>query len=56
MVRTLFTLIDTGGLELKSNDAMFSHIETQARAAIDVADVILFSPTRKQVSFRPITT
>ncbi len=37
-----FTLIDTGGLELKSNDAMFSHIETQARAAIDVADVILF--------------
>lgn len=37
-----FTLIDTGGLELNSDDAMFSHIEAQARAAMDVADVIVF--------------
>ncbi len=37
-----FTLIDTGGIELKSDDTMFRHIRTQAQAAIDIADVILF--------------
>lgn len=37
-----FTLIDTGGLETKSDDAMFAHIREQAEAAIDLADVILF--------------
>lgn len=37
-----FTLIDTGGLELKSDDVMYRHIESQAQAAIDIADVILF--------------
>ncbi|MDR2202060.1 MAG: ribosome biogenesis GTPase Der [Clostridiales bacterium] len=37
-----FTLIDTGGIELKSADEMFGHILRQARIAIDTADVILF--------------
>lgn len=37
-----FTLIDTGGIELKSQDTMFRHIREQAEVAIDVADVILF--------------
>ncbi|MBO5224025.1 MAG: ribosome biogenesis GTPase Der [Clostridia bacterium] len=37
-----FTLIDTGGIELKSQDTMFKHIREQAEVAIDVADVILF--------------
>lgn len=37
-----FTLIDTGGLELKSDDAMYAHIRAQAEAAMDIADVILF--------------
>lgn len=37
-----FTLIDTGGIELKSDDSMFKHIRLQAEAAIELADVILF--------------
>ena len=37
-----FTLVDTGGIELKSEDAMWSHIRRQAELAIDIADVILF--------------
>lgn len=37
-----FTLIDTGGIEIKSDDAMFRHIRAQAQAAIDIADVIVF--------------
>lgn len=37
-----FTLIDTGGLELKSTDEMWRHIKTQAELAIDMADVIIF--------------
>lgn len=37
-----FTLIDTGGIELKSDDTMFLHIRKQAEAAIDIADVIVF--------------
>ncbi|MBO7377715.1 MAG: 50S ribosome-binding GTPase, partial [Clostridia bacterium] len=37
-----FTLVDTGGLELKSDDEMWSHIKKQADVAIETADVILF--------------
>ena len=37
-----FTLIDTGGLELKSDDKMFVHIRKQAMAAMELADVIVF--------------
>ncbi len=37
-----FTLIDTGGIELKSDDTMFRHIREQAETAIELADVILF--------------
>ncbi|MDR0426014.1 MAG: ribosome biogenesis GTPase Der [Clostridiales bacterium] len=37
-----FTLVDTGGLELNSEDAMYRHILSQARAAMESADVILF--------------
>lgn len=37
-----FTLIDTGGIQLKSDDSMFMHIKQQAEIAVDLADVILF--------------
>ena len=37
-----FTLIDTGGIELKSEDEMWKQIAIQAHLAIDTADVILF--------------
>lgn len=37
-----FTLIDTGGIELKSEDTMWKQIALQASLAIDTADVILF--------------
>ena len=37
-----FVLVDTGGLELRSEDVMFRHIRTQAEAAVDMADLILF--------------
>ncbi len=37
-----FTLIDTGGIELKSEDVMWKHIRAQAELAMDIADVILF--------------
>ncbi len=37
-----FTLIDTGGIELKSQDEMWIHIKKQAEIAIDMADVIVF--------------
>ena len=36
-----FTLVDTGGIELKSDDEMWRHIKKQAEIAIDTADVIL---------------
>ena len=42
-----FTLIDTGGLELKSEDEMWRHILRQAEAAIDTADVIVFMTDAK---------
>ncbi len=37
-----FTLIDTGGLELFSEDVLYSHMREQALAAADLADVIIF--------------
>lgn len=37
-----FTLIDTGGLELKSDDTMWSHIRTQVEIAVDTANAILY--------------
>lgn len=36
-----FTLIDTGGLEIKSEDKMWLHIRMQADMAVDLADVIV---------------
>lgn len=36
-----FTLVDTGGLELKSTDVMWLHIQKQAEIAIETADVII---------------
>ena len=37
-----FTLIDTGGIEIKSDDKILTEIKTQANIAIDEADVIVF--------------
>ena len=37
-----FTMVDTGGIELKSEDVMWKEIVKQAEVAIDTADVILF--------------
>ena len=37
-----FTLIDTGGIEPKSNDIILSQMREQANLAIEMADVILF--------------
>ncbi len=36
-----FTMVDTGGLELKSTDEMWRHIQKQAEIAIETADVII---------------
>lgn len=38
----VFTLIDTGGLELKSDDEMWSHIRAQVEIAVDSANAILY--------------
>ena len=35
-----FTMVDTGGIELKSEDVMWKEIAKQAEVAIDTADVI----------------
>ena len=37
-----FTLIDTGGLEIKSQDKMWKHIRAQAQMAVEIADSIIF--------------
>ena len=42
-----FTLVDTGGIELKSQDEMWRHIKKQAEIAIDTADVIIFMTSVK---------
>ncbi|MCR5797534.1 MAG: ribosome biogenesis GTPase Der [Eubacterium sp.] len=36
------SLIDTGGIDMDTKDAMLSHMREQANIAIDTADVILF--------------
>ena len=36
-----FTIVDTGGIELKSTDEMWRHIQKQAEIAIETADVII---------------
>ncbi len=43
-----FTLVDTGGIEIKSNDKMWQHIKKQAEIAVDLADVIVFFVDGKQ--------
>ncbi len=37
-----FTLIDTGGIELKSDDVLYTEMLKQAEIAVETADVILF--------------
>ena len=37
-----FLLIDTGGIEPKSDDVILSQMRTQAQLAIETADVIIF--------------
>lgn len=37
-----FALIDTGGIEPRSNDIILSQMRQQAQIAMDMADVILF--------------
>ncbi|MGN0805076.1 MAG: GTPase, partial [Candidatus Coproplasma sp.] len=37
-----FSLVDTGGIELKSDDIMWRQIKKQAEVAIETAQVILF--------------
>ncbi|NLL56164.1 MAG: ribosome biogenesis GTPase Der [Clostridiales bacterium] len=37
-----FTMVDTGGIEINSQDQMWMHIKKQAELAVDLADVILF--------------
>lgn len=43
-----FTMVDTGGIELKSEDVMWKEIAKQAEVAIDTADVILFFTDGKE--------
>ena len=43
-----FTLIDTGGIEPKSEDVMFKQMHAQAELAMETADVILFFVDAKQ--------
>ncbi len=37
-----FTMVDTGGMQWKSDDVLMEHIRLQAEIAVDLADVILF--------------
>ena len=43
-----FTLIDTGGIELESEDVILSQMREQANLAIEMADVIIFLTDIKQ--------
>ena len=43
-----FTMVDTGGIELKSEDVMWREIAKQAEVAIETADVILFFTDGKE--------
>lgn len=38
-----FKLIDTGGIELNSNDSILNHIKMQVDIAIDMSDVVIFA-------------
>ncbi|MDD6204508.1 MAG: ribosome biogenesis GTPase Der [Firmicutes bacterium] len=38
----VFTVVDTGGIELRSEDVFFKEMRRQAEVAVDTADVILF--------------
>lgn len=37
-----FTMVDTGGIELRSEDTMWKEIKKQAEVAVDTAQIILF--------------
>ena len=50
-----FTIIDTGGIEEKSEDIIATQMRTQAELAIDVADVIVFL-TDVQTGVTPVDT
>ncbi|MGN1234412.1 MAG: ribosome biogenesis GTPase Der [Christensenellaceae bacterium] len=43
-----FTMVDTGGIEIKSDDTMWREICRQAEVAIETADVILFITDGKE--------
>ena len=43
-----FTLIDTGGIDPKSEDVILRQMKRQAELAVDIADVILFFVDAKQ--------
>lgn len=43
-----FTVVDTAGIEPKSDDTIISQMREQAKIAIDIADVILFLTDVKQ--------
>jgi len=43
-----FTLIDTGGIELNTEDTIFAQMRFQAEIAIDMADVVLFMVDGKE--------
>lgn len=43
-----FTMIDTGGIDVKSEDVMWQHIKRQAELAVDIADCIVFMVDGKQ--------
>ncbi len=44
----MFTMVDTGGIELRSDDIMWKEIKNQADVAIDTAEVILFMVDGKE--------
>ncbi|MCQ2979578.1 MAG: ribosome biogenesis GTPase Der [Clostridia bacterium] len=43
-----FTVVDTGGIEPKTNDMILKHMRRQAEIAIDTANVIVFMVDAKQ--------
>ncbi|MBE7091885.1 MAG: ribosome biogenesis GTPase Der [Clostridiales bacterium] len=43
-----FTLVDTGGIELKSDDVFYNEMLKQAEVAVETADVILFFTDARQ--------
>lgn len=43
-----FTMIDTGGIDIKSEDVMWQHIKRQAELAVEIADAIVFIVDGKQ--------